>query len=57
MAEQIKIIKVKGHSRHVIAGYEIRVDPDNPANEVEIPIYKEIWIDPYNKVIRYDDGT
>ena len=47
-------IRVMGHYRKQIVGYRIVVDPDNPANEVEVPIYKTIYIQPYTKWVKTD---
>lgn len=57
MAMRTKIVKVKGHYRDQVVGATIKVDPDNPANETYIYDHKKVYIAPYIKVVKYDDGT
>lgn len=48
----MKRIKVRGHYRRVVVDYKVVVDDTNPANEIAMPIYRLIWIAPYEKVIK-----
>ena len=53
--EKTKIVRVNGHWRYQIVGYETKVDPNNPAHEVEVPKYHQIYIEPYFKTVKVKD--
>lgn len=55
--QKTKLVKIRGHYRKQIVGYKIKVDPDNPANEVEVPEYRTIYVEPYVKAVKYEDAT
>jgi hypothetical protein len=59
MAKRTKIVKVKGHYR-MIPDYRtgrVVVDPDNPSNESYTYRKRKVYVEPYDKIVTYDDGT
>lgn len=48
----MKRIKVKAHIRVMPVKWEVRVDPDNPANEVTVPVlWKRVYVKEYEKLV------
>ena len=49
----MKRIKVREHFRLVPVEWEVRVDPDNPSNEVTIPVkWKAVRVKAYEKLVK-----
>ena len=42
-------IRVRGHYKRIKIGERIAVDDSNVSNEATVPIYVEVWIDPYDR--------
>jgi hypothetical protein len=53
-------VSVRGHYARRKVGEKIVTDIDNPTQEAAVPVYIEVWIDPYDKTVterkRGNDG-
>lgn len=49
----MKRVKVREHYRLVPVQWEVKVDPNNPSNEVTIPIkWKPVYVRAYEKLVK-----